>query len=79
MCVVCMERHNTAPYNHSLNCVLAKKRFTKYCTIIPDLISDSILWLLIDEHVLGYSFIIAGVYLPCESSVHYFTMKYMIT
>ena len=52
-------------------CILVKKRLSKHCTIITDLTSDSILWLLIDKHVLGFSFVIAGVYLPNESSVHH--------
>ena len=52
-------------------CILVKKNIAKHCTIISDTISDSTLWLLIDKHVLSFSFVIGGVYMPNESSIHY--------
>lgn len=51
--------------------VLIKVHLAKHITIITDLNADTALWLLVDEDLLGYKFIIGSIYMPYEGSKYY--------
>ena len=48
-----------------------KKEIYAFSEKIQGTVSESILWIKIDSNVLGYEFILAAFYLPCEGSIHY--------
>jgi len=50
--------------------ILIRTCYAEHCHIIDTCISTSTLWLHVNENVLGFSFILAAVYIPHESSVH---------
>ena len=52
-------------------CVLVSPDVQAHVTQIKGCKSSQILWLEIDEKVLGFKFILGCIYLPCESSCHF--------
>ena len=52
-------------------CIFVKERIALNCVMLCDFISESILWLYVNDKVMGYDFILGAVYLPHEMSVHY--------
>ena len=52
-------------------CVLVRKHLAKFFKIIEGKSSKQVLWIKVDESVIGNDFILGAVYLPCESSIYY--------
>ena len=52
-------------------CIFIKQNIATFCKILNDFTSESILWIYVKKHVLGYDFILGAVYLPHEMSDHY--------
>ena len=48
-----------------------KKEIFAFSERIQGTVSESITWIKIDDDILGYKFILAAVYLPCEGSIHH--------
>ena len=52
-------------------CIFMKTEIFAFSEKIQGTVSESILWIKVDSNVLGYEFVLAAVYLPCEGSIHY--------
>ena len=52
-------------------CIFVKERIALNCVMLCNVISKSILWLYVNDKVMGYDFILGAFYLPHDLSVYY--------
>ena len=49
-------------------CILVKPELYDKCKVIEDTNSECTLWIIVKCEVLGFTFVVGAVYLPCETS-----------
>ena len=53
------------------SCILVKNTLKKHVQIVENTQCKSIIWIKIDEEILGYEFILGTIYLPCPASNYF--------
>ena len=61
---------NNIPYTIRI-CIFVKNVYASDCSVVTDLMSESVLWRHVSNSVIVYEFILGAVYLPHYASTYY--------